>query len=319
MISRRNLLRATLAAPAVIATRALALPGAPEVQNAGWFRFTLGALEITVVSDGNLVLPANTIGVNQPAKDVFDFLQARYLDPVTHRSHTNHVIVDDGSETVLVDVGSGLKFQETAGRLITNMEEAGIDPGDITQVALTHAHPDHVWGMMDDFGDEPRLPEAAYTIAAAEFDWWMAEDRLTQVPEAMQAMVVGAQNALSPVAERMTMAAGETAVAPGITMVDAPGHTSGHMGVMVESQGEQMLIAGDAINHVYASFEHPDWHAAFDADKDQAAATRKRLLDMCATDGVLLSAYHLPFPGVGHVIRRGGAFQFLPLAWQWGE
>ena len=78
-------------------------------------------------------------------------------------------------------------------------------------------------------------------------------------------------------------------------------------------------IAGDAINHAYASFEHPDWHFGFDMDKDQAVATRRRLLDMCATDGLTLAAYHLPFPGIGHVIRRDAAYQYLPSPWRWSD
>lgn len=317
-VSRRALLVSTLATPALITTPSQAVIKAPSQQNAGWHRFALGSFAVTIVSDGNLVVPTNMIGANQPREDVVAFLESLYLDPEINFGHTNHVLVDTGEAMVLVDVGSGERFQPTAGRLTPNLEDAGIDAATITHVALTHAHPDHVWGMLDEF-DETRFPEASYAISAAEFDWWTGEDRVNQVPEPMQAMVVGAQNALTPVAEQTTMVSDGASIVPGVTMIDTPGHTVGHMAVMLESDGQQMLVVGDAINHVYASFEHPDWYFGFDTEKDQAVATRRRLLDMAATDRIPIAGYHLPFPGVGHVIKRGDAYQFLPEMWRWGE
>ena len=318
-IDRRTLLAAGLATPALITTRAHAVPTAPGgAQNGGWYRFALGSFEVTVLSDGNLVTPAATLGVDRPPEEVAAFLTDRFLDPASNYAHTNHMLIDTGSAKVLVDVGSGDRFQPSAGRLLDNLDAAGIDPADVTHVALTHAHPDHVWGMMDDFGDEPRFVEASCTIGAAEFDWWMAEDRVTRVPEALQAFVVGARNALGPVAERTTMADDGAEVVPGIRFHATPGHTVGHMSLIVESDGEAMLVTGDAINHAHVSFEHPEWQFGFDTDRDQAVATRKRLLDMVAADRMTIAGYHLPFPGIGHVQRVGAAYRFLPALWHWG-
>lgn len=317
-LTRRALIGSALAAPAVIVAPVRAKLSAPtQIQNAGWHRFRLGTFEITVLSDGNLTVPAETIGSNVERTEVADFLGSRFLDAETNYPHTNHVLIDTGEARVLVDVGSGERFQPTAGRLSPNLEAAGIDPSDITHVALTHAHPDHVWGMLDDF-DEARFPEAAYAISATEFDWWMADNRVNEVPEAMQAVVVGARNALSPMAEQTSMVADGAEIVAGVRMIDTPGHTFGHMGVMVESEGQQLMVVGDAISHVYVSFEHPDWQPAMDMDKAQAVATRRRLLDMAATDRIPVAGYHLPFPGVGHVIKRGDAYQFLPEMWRWG-
>ena len=319
-LTRRTILRSALAAPAVLTLPAQAAMTAPEgEQNAGWYRFALGSFEITVVSDGNLLVPTTTIGTNQPREAVTSFLEDRFLDPATNYSHTNLVLIDTGDAKVLIDVGSGDKFQPSAGRVVANLEAAGIDIGDVTHVALTHAHPDHVWGMMDDFGDEPRFPEAEYSIAAAEFDWWMTEGRVDLVPEMIQGFVVGAQNALRPVAERTTMVKGNDQIVPGVTMIDTPGHTPGHMSVMIESEGQSMMVLGDAITHAYASFEHPDWQFVTDIDPDMAVKTRKQLLDRLATDRIAVVGYHLPFPGVGHVLRRGSAYQYVAAPWQWGD
>lgn len=317
-LTRRSLVGGAAVLPALAAASAAALPTAPYQQAAGYYRFRLGRFAITVVSDGNLVIPASTIGVNADPEEVRAFLEANYLDPDVNYSHTNHVVVDTGEARVLVDVGSGVRFQPSAGRLLDNLAAADIDPDAISHIALTHAHPDHVWGMLDDFGDEPRFPEASYVMAAAEYDWWMAEDRIDQVPEEMQAFVVGAQNALSPVADRITMAGGETEIVPGVTMIDTPGHTVGHMSVMVESEGEVMLVTGDAIAHAYAHFAHPGWHFGFDTDRAMAAETRARLLDMAATDRLTVAGYHLPFPGIGHVARDGDAYRWIPSLWRWG-
>jgi hypothetical protein len=145
--SRRDILAMAAAAPALAlpaAGRAQVL-GAPESANPSHFRFTLGEATLTVVSDGRLEIPANGLGINADPEEVKAFLESYFLSTETNYSHTNHLVIDTGSATVLVDVGSGSRFLPTAGELIANLEAAGIDPGDITHVIITHAHPDHVW------------------------------------------------------------------------------------------------------------------------------------------------------------------------------
>ena len=317
-LSRRTLMAGAPAAALMLAHPAAGGTAAPaSAQNAGWHRFQLGAFEITVLSDGHLTVPTTGLGTNQDPEKVQAFLRDHYLDPDQTYAHTNHVVIDTGAAKILVDVGSGERFQPSAGALVGNMEAAGLDPAEITHVALTHAHPDHVWGMFDDF-DELRLPEADYAISAAEFDWWMAEGRVDMVPETMQAFVVGARNALGPIAERTAMVADGDDIVPGIRVLASPGHTPGHISLLVESEGQTMLVTGDAINHAYVSFAHPDWHFGFDMDKDAAVAMRRRLLDLAAHDRMTVVGYHLPFPGVGHVQKIAGAYRYLPEPWRWG-
>jgi glyoxylase-like metal-dependent hydrolase (beta-lactamase superfamily II) len=316
--SRRDILRLAALAPALALPSILTARSAAAAQNAGWFRFTLGDAEVTIVSDGNLTTPANLLGVNADPEEVKAFLKARFLDPDVNYAHTNHVIVRQGDRMVLTDVGSGEKFQPTAGKLLANLEAAGMSASDVTDVALTHAHPDHVWGSMDDF-DEPRMPEAMHHIGAAERDWWMASDRFDSVPEGMQAFVAGAQNALRPLEDidRIATVANGAEIAPGMTMIDTPGHTFGHMSLAVESAGAKMLVIGDALNHGYVSLERPEWIFGFDLDGAQAVNTRKRLLDMAATEEMVVVGYHFPFPGVGHIVREGAAYRFVPALWRW--
>ncbi len=317
--SRRDLLRLAALAPALALPAPLrALEAGPSRQAPGWFRFRLGAIEVSVVSDGNLLTPAALLGVNADPEEVRAFLAAHYLDAETNFAHTNHVVLHHGARTTLVDVGSGDRFQPTAGRLVTNMEAAGIAPEDITDVVLTHAHPDHVWGAMDDFGDEPRMPEAVHHIGAAEYDWWMRDGLVDSVDEGMVPFVVGARNALGALDDRLSMLRDGDGPAPGVTMIDTPGHTPGHMSAIVESDGARMLVTGDALNHGIVSFARPDWHFGFDADRAAAAAMRRRLLDMAARERMTVVGYHFPFPGVGHVVPDGDAYRFLPALWRWG-
>ncbi len=319
-LARRDLLRLAALAPALALPsplRALTAPVSPQAP--AWFRFMLGETEVTIVSDGNLLTPASLLGVNAPPEEVQAFLAAHFLDTQANYAHTNHVILRSGDRTTLVDVGSGPRFQPTAGRLVANMEAAGFAPEDVTDVLLTHAHPDHVWGAMDDFGDEPRFPEAAHRIGAAEFDWWTQEGLADRVDEPMVPFVVGAQNALGALEPWLeTLAAGAEPV-PGATMIDTPGHTLGHMSVLVESGDARMLVTGDALNHGYVSFAKPEWEFGFDQDRPMAVETRKRLLARAAEEKLTVVGYHFPFPGVGHVVREGEAYRFVPALWRWNQ
>lgn len=318
--SRRDLLRLAALAPALALTSPLRAAAAAAAQNAGWFRFTLGEAEVTIVSDGHLTTPASLLGVNADPEAVKAFLSGHFLDTEVNYAHTNHVIVRAAGRTVLTDVGSGEKFQPTAGKLLQNLAAAGMRAQDITDVALTHAHPDHVWGALDDF-DEPRIPDAIHHIGRTEHDWWMQDGLFDRVPEGMQAFVAGARNALRPMGEmdRLAFVAHGAEIAPGVTMIDTPGHTAGHMSLAVQSAGAKMLVIGDALNNGYVSAERPDWIFGFDLDGAQAVATRRRLLEMAATERMTVVGYHFPFPGVGHLVRDGAAYRFIPALWRWDQ
>ena len=315
--SRRDLLKLAAAMPAYALSAPLA--GATVLSGAGptHFRFDIGAMKITIVSDGHLGLPTSGLGVNADPDEVTAFLEQHQLSTTEHYSHTNHVVIETGEATVLVDVGSGSRFMPTSGRLMDNLAAAGIDTAAITHVVITHAHPDHVWGIRDDF-DEPIFPDAEYIIGRTEYDYWMQDGLATSVPTEMQQFVVGAVNSLTADGLEWTMAEDGHEVVPGVSLAFTPGHTLGHMSVRIESEGKQLIALGDSMTHAYISMERPGWVSGFDMDGDLTVETRKRLLDMCASDEIAVVGYHFPFPGVGHVMRDGGAYRFVPALWQWG-
>ena len=317
--SRRDILTMAAAMPALtlpVAARAQTLGAPGTAGNPQHFKFTLGEATLTVVSDGRLEIPADGLGVNADPEEVKAFLESYFLSTETNYSHTNHIVIELGDATVLVDVGSGNRFLPTAGELMGNLEGAGIDPASITHVVITHAHPDHVWGIRDDF-DEAILPDAQFFIGGAEHDFWMQDGLASSVPTEMQQFVVGAVNSLTVDGAEWTMLANEQDVAPGIRVIDTPGHTPGHMSIIVESNGQQLIALGDSMNHAYMNFAKPDWFNNFDMDGETTVATRRRLLDMAATDRMAVLGYHFPFPGVGHVMRDGDAYRFVPALWQW--
>ncbi len=320
--TRRDILRMAGAMPALtlpaLANAELGAPSLsdPTLTNPSHFRFTLGSAKLTVVSDGHLATPTTGLGVNADPAEVQAFLTRHFLSPTTNYSHTNHLLIELGDAKILVDVGSGDRFLDTAGRLMSNLETAGIDASDITHVVITHAHPDHIWGVRDDF-DEAIIPDAQYLIGGAERDYWMQDGLLTSAPAEAQQFIAGAQNSINVDGADWQLLSNDQEIAPGVRVIDTPGHTPGHMAVVVESDGQQLIALGDSMNHAWMNFAHPDWVNGFDMDGDQTAATRRRLLDMAVADDIAVLGYHFPFPGVGNVMKDGEAYRFVPALWKW--
>ncbi len=314
--TRRDILRVAAAMPAfAMPAAARAMIGPPDGDNPAFFRFTLGEARLTVISDGWFAQAMSGQAINADPEEKLAFIQAHYLDPENNYAHTNHLHIEIGAHRVLVDVGSGSRFLPTTGRLMANLEAAGIDPFAITHVAMTHAHPDHIWGIRDDF-DELILPDAEFVIGAVEHDYWLQEGLVNRVAEIDQQFVVGAVNALGVEGVEWTLAEDGHEVVPGVRLIATPGHTAGHMAVEVGS-GDQALIAlGDCMTQAFFNFAHPEWVSSRDSDPEATAATRRRLLDRCASDRIAVLGYHFPFPGVGHVKRAGEGYEFIPALWQ---
>lgn len=314
--TRRDLLKLMAAAPAFsMPMAARAQLGAPDGDNPGYFRFSIGDIRLTILSDGYFSMPTSGLGVNADRAEVEAFLTSHYLPAHEGYSHTNHLLIETADAKVLVDVGSGNRWFDTTGRLFDSMDAAGVDPDEITHVVITHAHPDHIWGVRDDF-DEAIFPNAEYIIGRAEYDYWMQDDLVNQVAPTEQQFVLGAVNSINVDGADWTMAEDGHEVTQGVRLIATPGHTVGHMSVMVETWDKSLIAMGDAMSHAFTNFAHPEWYNGFDHDGDLTVATRQGLLDMAASDRIAILGYHFPFPGVGHVQRDGNAYRFIPALWQ---
>ncbi|MGI9483377.1 MAG: MBL fold metallo-hydrolase [Hyphomicrobiales bacterium] len=306
-ISRRTFLAGSAAATGAMAFGCLPLRAEDKTVHA----LTLGEIKLSVFSDSIIDIPAASLATNVPPEKLSTFLEKSGFPTDRRISDLNVTLVQTEDDLVVIDTGSGMNFVDSAGTLADNMDGAGIDREKVTKVILTHAHPDHVWGIIDDFEEAKRFPNAAYFMSAAEWDFWMDKEILSKLPKALHGFAIGAKNNLNPVAEKLTRVDDNATIAPGITMISTPGHTPGHMSVMVESGTGKMLVLGDAITHPAVSFVRPDWAMQNDQNQPLAGKTRARLLDMLATDKIPVIGYHLPWPGVGHVERKGAAYTYV--------
>ena len=228
--------------------------------------------------------------------------------PETITPAANVALLRTGDDLVLVDNGSGNKFQPTAGKLAREPGGQRHRPGAVTQVVFTHAHPDHVWGTLGDDGSLA-FPNAGYYVGQAEWDFWTDPDLPAQMPEDLRPFAVGAQRDLGGgQGARHAGEGGRCHRARG-QRDRHPGHTPGHVALLVEG-GDGLIIGADVAPHEVVSLRHPDWAFGFDADPEQGIATRKALLDRAATDGTLYLGFHFTYPGVGRIERDGGGFRF---------
>ena len=293
--------------PEVILASSLSL-----AQNPKHFQFFIGEIEITVISDGEFQLPMETQAINADSRDELDKFLRQHQMPLSEIDRqTNHVVISSGKSKILVDVGSGHRFLPTVGKLHDHLESAGIEPDTITHVLLTHAHPDHVWGIRDDF-DEVVFPNAEYFMGEKEYNWWMQDNLVNQVEDQMQQIVLGAQNSLAAL-DAITLVGNNYEVMSSVNMIDLPGHTPGHMGVRVENSGKSVIICGDALKNSFLDIKKPNWFDANDMDGEMTVATKKKILEESLSTQSLLLAYHFAFPGVGYIGKLGDSYEFSPL------
>lgn len=287
----------------------------------GVFRFKLGGFEVATLLDGKSIrdkLHPN-FGGNASAEEVHALARANNIDTERFEHTYTPVLVNTGRELVLFDTGNGTLAEEIEamrgrlppGQLLQRLAEAGYKPEDIDIVVTTHGHPDHIGGLIR--RGEPVFPKARYVFGAAEFDFWKRGENVREARKGNRELFV---KRIVPHAERATFVKPGDAVASGITAVDAAGHSPGLLAFHVESEGKRFLIAADAVTQYVMAIQRPDWYFDMDDEKDKAVATRKRILDMLATDRVPMTAYHMPFPGVGWIERAGTGYRWVPHSYQ---
>jgi glyoxylase-like metal-dependent hydrolase (beta-lactamase superfamily II) len=225
--------------------------------------------------------PARNNFPNADPAELDGLLIKHYLPVDNVRLNQNLLIIDTGEKKILFDTGVGIDtdlgratFGPGTGRAIPNMRAAGIDPSDIDIVAITHGHPDHCWGLVDDDGRK-LYPNADVAISATDFAYWTDLSRVdTALTEHMKDHFRGAHKNLTPYRDRMVLLEDGSELVPGVTAIATPGHSPGHLVYRITSDGQTVICWGDLCHHQVLLLKRPEW--SFQFDNDQPAATSQR-------------------------------------------
>lgn len=261
------------------------------------FAFKIGALDAYALQDGSLSVPNNgeVLAIGEAKADVDALLTANGLPTDTLGLSIQPLLFKMGDKVVLFDTGAGGQMG-TEGKLLTSLTAAGVQPGQVTDILISHAHGDHVGGLVNGEG-QLVFPNATIRMTTDEWDALKADPTMTALVTALTPKV-------------QTFAAGAE-VLPGVTAVDIQGHTPGHTGYQIASGNEGLLYIGDTMHHSVISVQRPDWTIQFDGRADVAEASRRALLERAASENQRLYAVHFPYPGLGRIERRADDFVWV--------
>lgn len=275
----------------------------------------IGEFEVTVISDGFFNLTRDLL-VNISEEDAIAAFEASFLDPDAPLPQgITALLVQGQGRTILIDAGTADLFGPTAGRFGAGLATLGVAPESVDAILLTHMHPDHIGGLISD--DAAAYPNAVLRVDEADLAFWTDESIAAGAPESSQPFFARARQTAALYGERVEPFSGTGEVASGISAMPLPGHTPGHTGFRIDSGDAALLMIGDATGLAPVQFRHPEAGLVFDTDPALAAESRMALLDMAATDRLLVTGTHLPFPTLGHVARSGAAYAWVPEAWQY--
>jgi glyoxylase-like metal-dependent hydrolase (beta-lactamase superfamily II) len=298
----RGAITAGLLALSGCASAPVAAPVRPEpyAVRSEIYRFRIGDLDAVALREGAKHLPndGKIFGVGQTPETIGAALRQAGLARDAVDISFQPLLIRAGDRRVLIDAGSGPTLGPLVGRLAGSLTLAGVAPAEITDVIISHSHPDHAAGLAD-AGGGPAFPNAVIRMSTAEWAFMRANPALATVVRAITPQVV-------------TFEPTGGTLLPGISAVPLAGHTPGHVGVRIASAGEVLLYIGDVLHHPVLSVRHPEWPMAFDDDPAAATFNRRLLMGFAAEDRLRLHAGHFPYPGLGRIEKQGEGYVWVP-------
>jgi glyoxylase-like metal-dependent hydrolase (beta-lactamase superfamily II) len=285
----------------------------PQQQIPGVYHRRVGDIIVTAISDG--FLDGGLDVLRNIAQEEAQQILSESFRPA-RRTAVNAFLVYSAGRLALIETGSGNYLLPTAGKVMANLKAAGVDPADIEAVLLTHMHPDHSAGLTDMATGQRNFPNAELVVHENEPRHWFDDAKMVGATERARKLYFQcAREQTSPYRDRMRLFK-EGEIFPGVTAIPRHGHTPGHTTFMVSSGKEQLLVWGDTVHVPEVQTARPEVCMEFDTDADAAAASRRKVFDMVATDRLLVTGMHLHFPGFAHLARRGSGYLLIPAAWE---
>lgn len=309
-VTRRTFLRtsALVTSSVLINYKLFGINNALTIEQ-NYYKFNSGKFECICMNDGGLNYDLFKFFNNVPKEEVESELKKCNLPVDYVYTPYTHLIVNTGKHLVLVDMGAGNKIPDCNGTLPQIIRSIGINPADIDYVFITHAHPDHIGGTLNDAG-EPNYPNASYVIRKEEWDFWFSE---TAIEKTNEFFINTAREQIGPLKDRMIFIDKDAEVLPGINVISAPGHTPGHMVVCFTSAGEKLYYVGDTVLYPL-HLSHPDWLPIYDILPEKAAETKKIIFDLVASENALVIAQHFPpFPSIGRIVKQNIGWNWQPI------
>lgn len=321
--TRRAALGAAVAAAAVpllpsIKAQAAAPPAAKQAP--GVYRYKVGDIEVTVVTDGLRTIPLpDTFVRNAPKDQVNAALQAAFFEKDKLPLYFNPVVVNTGSKLVAIDSGNGAAAFEQSkgatGQYHSNLAAAGIDSKAIDIVAISHFHPDHIGGLVTSDG-KPAFANAEVLVPAPEWAFWMDDGNMGRAPEPMKPGFQNVRRIFGALGSKVSQYEPGKDIVPGVQSLATPGHTPGHTSHVVTSGSQSVVVQGDVTNLPALFVRNPGWHAMFDMDGAKAEESRRKLYDRIVADRLVVQGYHYTFPAAAYVEKDGTGYRANPIPWR---
>ena len=316
-IDRRYMLGVTagaLASGAAGLSPAKAKAPMAESQNAGFYRYKIGSLEMTAITDGYAERPLEGFIKNADLAEVKAVLAQAAMPTEKLRIPFTTTVINTGDKLVMIDAGNGNVGAPTSGAWMANFKAAGFTPEQVDLIIFSHFHGDHINGYRLKDGTCP-FTNAAIMVPSAEWAFWMDEGQMSRAPEGMKGAFAGVHRVFDPVKDKVVQYEAGKEIIPGVTALAAYGHTPGHTTYAVASGNDRHMLMCDTTNHPALFVKKPDWTAVFDMDGAAAITARRAMLDRAAADAMTVSFYHAPFPATGRIVKDGAGFALVPTPW----